>query len=419
MASVKFFIKSQTNPATVYLRFVNGRAHDYKSSTGIQVNPKDWNNNKGIIRNVATSSDRDKINNSLTNLRAHLISLYNSDSTSGKLITADWVKASVNSFFHRAESTNLDLFVEYGKHFLKSLPNKINNAKGGSLGVETSTIRKYQSIIRKVIAFEKHRGSPVRISSVNLKFQTEIIDYMRNVEKLSENTVGRNLKFIKTICLDAQRNGVKTNVELNSIKGFTAKTFFVYLNEEEISKIFEMDFSNQPYLQNAKRWFIIGLRTGLRVSDFMRLKSSMIKDGFIQLSTKKTATMVVIPVHPQVKEILAELNNSFPRSISEQKFNNYIKLICRESGITEKVEGSKMSQETKRKVIGVYEKWELISSHVCRRSFATNLYGRIPTPVIMSITGHATEKMFLAYIGKTSMDNAEYLKQFWNEQLNS
>ena len=42
----------------------------------------------------------------------------------------------------------------------------------------------------------------------------------------------------------------------------------------------------------------------------------------------------------------------------------------------------------------------LMASHVCRRSFASNLYGILPTPLIMSITAHSTEKMLLNYIGK-------------------
>ena len=58
----------------------------------------------------------------------------------------------------------------------------------------------------------------------------------------------------------------------------------------------------------------------------------------------------------------------------------------------------------------------MVSSHVCRRSFATNHYGELPTPVIMAITGHTTEKMFLNYIGKTAKDNAEVLKQYWKLQ---
>jgi len=33
--------------------------------------------------------------------------------------------------------------------------------------------------------------------------------------------------------------------------------------------------------------------------------------------------------------------------------------------------------------------------------------------LLMSVTGHSTEKMFLNYIGKTPMDNANQLKEYW------
>ncbi len=70
-----------------------------------------------------------------------------------------------------------------------------------------------------------------------------------------------------------------------------------------------------------------------------------------------------------------------------------------------------------RKQDGNFEKWELVSSHICRRSFATNHYGKLPTPVIMAVTGHSTERMFLTYIGKTAKDNAESLMAYWNKNF--
>ena len=69
-----------------------------------------------------------------------------------------------------------------------------------------------------------------------------------------------------------------------------------------------------------------------------------------------------------------------------------------------------------RKVKGNYPKDELVTSHICRRSFATNHYGKLSTPVIMSITGHKTETEFLKYIGKTPKDNAEVLNKYWKDQ---
>jgi len=39
-----------------------------------------------------------------------------------------------------------------------------------------------------------------------------------------------------------------------------------------------------------------------------------------------------------------------------------------------------------RKKHGVFAKWKLVSSHIGRRSFATNHFGKIPTPIIMAAT---------------------------------
>ena len=56
--------------------------------------------------------------------------------------------------------------------------------------------------------------------------------------------------------------------------------------------------------------------------------------------------------------------------------------------------------KTKRKEVGIYPKYELITSHICRRSFATNYYKHIPTPILMEITQHSKEETFYSYIGK-------------------
>ena len=65
---------------------------------------------------------------------------------------------------------------------------------------------------------------------------------------------------------------------------------------------------------------------------------------------------------------------------------------------------------------GQYKKHELVSSHICRRSFATNHYGKLPTPVIMAVTGHQSSKQFMSYINKVPKDDAEILNSFWQLQ---
>ncbi|PTT74108.1 tyrosine-type recombinase/integrase, partial [Chryseobacterium sp. HMWF001] len=180
-----------------------------------------------------------------------------------------------------------------------------------------------------------------------------------------------------------------------------------------------------PYLDNARDLLIIGLNTGLRVSDFMRLDLSHIKDDTIRIKAQKTGKFAEIPINNQIAHTLEKRGGNLPKAISEQKFNEYIKEIGEAVGFTQKVRGAKMEcinkkeaetagiEKVFRKVSGTFPKYELMTSHICRRSFATNLYGEIPTPVIMSITGHATETQFLTYIKKTNAENAEVLRNFY------
>ena len=70
----------------------------------------------------------------------------------------------------------------------------------------------------------------------------------------------------------------------------------------------------------------------------------------------------------------------------------------------------------KRKISGTYLKWELTASNVCRPSFCTNLYGTLPTPLIISISTHSSEKMLLNYISKDSLDFAKQIADFYTLQ---
>ena len=70
------------------------------------------------------------------------------------------------------------------------------------------------------------------------------------------------------------------------------------------------------------------------------------------------------------------------------------------------MKGYQYNSETKRKEIGLFPKHEVISSHDLRRSFATNFFGKIETPILMNMTGHSRESTFLSYIGRNNNRDA-------------
>ena len=94
--------------------------------------------------------------------------------------------------------------------------------------------------------------------------------------------------------------------------------------------------------------------------------------------------------------------------------------MCETAKLNNKVKGSiaevtenELKEKVKRKKSGTFKKWELVTSHIGRRSFATNNYGKIPTSLLISATGHSTEKMFLEYIGKTDTQKAMQLAEYF------
>ena len=50
-----------------------------------------------------------------------------------------------------------------------------------------------------------------------------------------------------------------------------------------------------------------------------------------------------------------------------------------------------------------------MSSHIGRRSYATNYYGKINTALLISATGHSSEMQFLRYVKAKPTANAKEL----------
>ena len=156
--------------------------------------------------------------------------------------------------------------------------------------------------------------------------------------------------------------------------------------------------------------------TGLRFGDVTRITKDNIEDNeFINITQSKTGDPVVIPLHWTVKYMLDKYGGELPKPISNQKFNDYLKELCRIVGIKDEVHKS-ITIGGKR-ISKKYEKWQLVTAHAGRRSFATNLYKQgFPALSIMQITGHQSEKSFLKYIKVTPREHAEKLKEFWRQR---
>jgi len=117
-------------------------------------------------------------------------------------------------------------------------------------------------------------------------------------------------------------------------------------------------------------------------------------------------------MYPNLLQIMKRYDNVLPTQISNQKFNVYLKEIGLLAGIDETITVTKMKASGKEEKI--YKKYERITTHCARRSFATNLFLQgFPSLNIMKITGHKTERAFLRYIKVNEEQAAELLKAHW------
>ena len=421
MATVKYSIRSAINPASIYCRYSNTRAIDIVTSTNLLINPKFWDHKNGKARNVI-DIDSDELNKKLTLLRIHIFESHNQAYMDGNIIDRQWLQNTISEFFNRPKdevklnnSEHTIYYTDFADWWLKEKapdwmvgPHKYLNDR---------EISKHENFVLMVKEFQGKKR--VRLLDVSNKLISDFAKHL-NKNNYASSTIQRHVSRFKFFCLRAEELGFGVN------KTFKQRVFVPedveimepYLDPKEIDDIFKCDFSDSETLDNVRDNLIIACWTGLRVSDFLSLDISNFIDDYIEMKTQKTKTPVVIPLHPMLKKILIKRNGQLPDKISDAKFNLYVKDVCKKAKINRKMKGKLFDKAKKRNVNGVYEKYKLVSSHIGRRSFATNLYGKISNSVIMGVCGWAKAEMMLHYIKKSNREHAIELKKYWEEHYN-
>lgn len=425
MATVTYKTKTNSNWNSIYIRFKQGNKFDYLYSTGIRVPKGRWSKSKQEVLPTKEINSK-SINLKLKELKIFILKEFEDAKTDVTIISTKWFKEKTATYLNQETNTdtidNKIFITNYITSFIKE--SETRKTKNGGL-VLKRTIQHYNTTNNKIKSLERKHNKRYKLIDIDLDFHSNFLEHLIEDQHLSNSTVGGYIDDLRLFCRTANKMGyaVSNEYKLSGFYSPTYKTKDIYLNLNEIKKIHNTKIENKK-LDNAKDWLVIGLCTGLRVSDLLNLSNDDIKDNYINITTQKTNSSVIIPIHQHIKDILNKRGGGFPRKISDQKFNDYIKEACRIADLSELVEGAKMcpveiESEGKKKIVyrkkvGMYPKYELVSSHICRRSFATNLYEEIDTSVIMKITGHKSESQFLKYIKITPKQSAVKLKDYWD-----
>jgi len=410
MASIYLLLQSKRSPAVIYIRLRDGRTLDIKAKTNYHIDPINWDEaeqrpTKKALKEIHIAN----LDTDLKDLKNDLLKEYNR-CKGKKVVDADWLRNFINP--PQEQEKHPDKLVDYIDTFIEFK----------KADVKSSTVTKCNVIKHLLMRYEKETKTTLYIRDIDAKFKMDFEKYCIKVG-YAPNTTSRNIRFIKTFCRHAKANGVETHYQLDSIKAKYHKVENIYLDEKEIAAIEKIESTKLTEgLENARDWLLISCYCGQRVSDFLRFDKSMIRyeknkagelKPLIEFTQVKTEKIMTIPLHKKIIEIMKKYDGNFPRKISDQKYNEHIKKVCEAAEIDEPTNGTLFDHETKTKITKDYPKHKLVSSHIGRRSFASNNYGKIPTSFLMYITGHTTEAMFLTYIGKSNKDIAMELTNYF------
>lgn len=420
MANIELGVYSKKSPINLNIRFYHNKI-DINAKTNIFIFDADYkykkiSKNKKSLRSVEIIND--KVKEKTEKLKRCVYDKFIEDFPKGNKINSDWLVKIINEF-HDRPSTEDDpkyFFVPFVKKHIETLKTKINPKTGKLL--DPKTITRYNYSLSIVKDFEEYAEIKLRTTDINLEFHNDFLFYCKEVRIYGNTTIEKFLRHIRFFVREAEEKGFKINGEAHSDK-FTIKkdeTIDTYLNEKEIELIFDHNFSENESLDRVRDLFIAGLWTGLRISDLKRINSFDMSNNRIKIvETEKTNNFVEIPIHPQLKSIIEKRQGVLPE-ISDQRFNEYVKVVCELVGINEIILGGLKNPDTNRKEKGYFPKFKLIASHTCRRSFVSNHYGKLDDKTIMAITGHKSHSQFLDYIKTSKREHAEKLEQYWEKQ---
>jgi integrase len=395
MAKVYFKVNTKTDDpkkdVSIRIRYKDGRI-DQSTASGGTVQLQHWDLEKQKFKRTSFKG-KDNLMSDLKKLESHVIEKASKTDEIG----TGWLCLTV------------DQYLNPGKYVKKSDQSMFEWIETWISKSENTyhAIRPYHSTLKDLKKFRPE----LDWHTLDIEFYYDFVSYL--IEKgYSKNTIGSRIKNLKVFCNASLERGIHKNIAFRNFKKLAEDSFNVYLNEDELTSIANLDLSEIPYLDRARDIFLVGCWTGCRFSDLDKVKSDNIDGDFIRLEQQKTKKRVVIPLHTVVKSIIEKYNGNLPKMISNQKFNEYIKAVCKKAEFFGKV--SKSRTEGGKRKTKVKEKWEMVTSHTARRSFATNLYkSGFPSLSIMAITGHKTDKAFQSYIKVNEEGHAEMLMKHW------
>ena len=232
----------------------------------------------------------------------------------------------------------------------------------------------------------------------------DLKDYV--LSRVAQSTAKTYFAVFKTI-LRRYEDDIDFCKDYDSIlKAKNEKPVKTYLTMKDLERLEQIipKTANEQYVLDE---FLIGAYTGMRISDAKEISEENMANGYISYVSIKTSIHAVVPMKNGIDERIRRVQAN-EREISLMTYNRIIRNLCQRAGITERVKVFKAGEHMKG------QKWEYVSSHTARISFATNLVDMgVPLLHVSRMMGHTNTQMTERYVVNTKVElDAKALKFF-------
>lgn len=425
--NVGFYLKRPNdNRVSVIYAQLNYNMTVFKYYLLEKIHPSDWNFKAQKAKPGAKCVESLEFNQRLKEVSTKINEVfYNYQNThKGNSPTPELFKNLLDEVFNKQSQARIDREIE--RSFWGFFQNFIDRMESGSrvhltknTPLAASTINNMRNLLNHLRDFQTYSHRTIEFDTIDMKFYYGFTDYLTKVKKVNINSIGKLITNTKVLMREALELGYTNNTIFThrKFRSASAETDAIYLTEKEIEELRKLDLSDKKKLERVRDLFIVGCYTGLRYSDLSKLAFAKVDDDILEVTQTKTGDRVHIPLRIEVKEMVAKYDGEFPEAISNQKFNDYLKDVCRECELLKKEVSIKTFVAGKRETL-TKPKYFFVKSHTARRSFATNEYlaRDLQTAEIRAITGHKTDKSFYKYIRVTPRENAENVAKKWKER---
>ena len=280
----------------------------------------------------------------------------------------------------------------------------------------------YRMLINKLSDIESQFGCLIMPAMISSVFWNHFVPFLAD-QGLKYSTIGHVKANLIAVLNWSSKYGVKLNPSYSEVDIPNYISSKISLTPDEISHIYHFKIVKEDAynfrqkkvtklrsnkiatLERVRDMFVLGCNLGQRFSDLVRIKPENFRNGHFSIVQQKTGNKCFVPINTLSIDaritfsILEKYGYRAPYNGDINNYNNYLHQLLyligedflEEIHIDNKINGV-IIRETK-------QRYQLISSHSARRSFATiNTLRNIPRSKILRATGHSSEKAFVRYI---------------------